>query len=104
MDEQCQTLRSQIDLLEQELQTAHVERGLSKGRLEAAKADHQVRHLWLGQMGARAEQIRIRTDLVHQDCNAPHGPGPPFLQAAWCNPPTPPPPLVSSATAHYNDT
>src|SRR5258708_25119299 len=52
MDKQCQLLCSQIDLLEQELQTAHMERGLSKGRLEAAKADRQVCHLWLGQMGA----------------------------------------------------
>src|SRR5258707_3735530 len=67
MDEQCQTLYSQIDLLEQELQTARVERGLSKGRLEAAKADRQVCHLRLGQTGARAEQIHIRTDLVRQD-------------------------------------
>ncbi len=39
MDERCQTLCRQIDLLEQELQMARVERGLSKGRLEAAKAD-----------------------------------------------------------------
>src|SRR5258707_5484585 len=45
MDEQCQSLCSQIDLLDQELQTAHLERGLSKGRLEAAKADRQVCHL-----------------------------------------------------------
>src|SRR5260221_541253 len=38
MEEQCQPLCSQIALHEQELQTARVERGLSKGRLEAAKA------------------------------------------------------------------
>ncbi len=78
MDEQCQSLCSQIDLLEQELQTARIERGLSKGRLEAAKADRQVRHLRLGQTGARTEQIRIRTDLVRQDRNARHGRGRPF--------------------------
>src|SRR5260370_42465789 len=36
MDEQCQVLCSQIDLLEQEMQTARMERSLSKGRLEAA--------------------------------------------------------------------
>src|SRR5258708_31911945 len=34
MDEQCQLLCSQIDLLEQEIQTACMERSLSKGRLE----------------------------------------------------------------------
>src|SRR5258707_6990230 len=67
MDEQCQSLYSQIDLLDQELQTARLERGLSKERLEAAKADRQVRHLQLGQTGAQAEQIRIRMDLVRQD-------------------------------------
>ncbi len=39
MDKQCQTLGTQIDLLEQELQMAHTEHGLSKGRLEAARAD-----------------------------------------------------------------
>ena len=78
MDEQCQSLCSQIDLLDQELQTARLEWGLSKGRLEAAKADHQVRHLRLGQTGARAEQNRIRTDLVRQDHNAHHGRGRPF--------------------------
>ncbi len=78
MDEQCQSLCSQIDLLEQELQTARVEWGLSKGRLEAAKADRQVCHLRLGQMGARVEQNRIRTDLIRQDRNAHHGRGRPF--------------------------
>jgi len=45
MDEQCQSLCSQIDLLEQELQTACLKRGLSKGRLEVAKVDRQVCHL-----------------------------------------------------------
>src|SRR5258708_22833873 len=78
MDEQCQVLCSQIDLLEQELQTAHVERGLSKGRLEAAKADRQVHHLQLGQTGARTEQLRIRTHHVRQDRNACHGRGHPL--------------------------
>ncbi len=39
MDEQCQTLSAQIDLLEQEMQMAQMERSLSKGRLEAARAD-----------------------------------------------------------------
>src|SRR5260221_4282083 len=67
MDEQCQSLCTQVDLLEQELQTARLERGLSKGRLEAAKADRQVRHLRLGQTGARTEQIRIPKDPVPQD-------------------------------------
>src|SRR5258708_31586071 len=51
------SLCSQIDLLEQELQTARLERGLSKGRMEAAKADRQVRHLRMGQTGTRTEQI-----------------------------------------------
>src|SRR5260221_2856046 len=78
MDEQCQSLCSQIDLLDQELQTAHLERGLSKGRLEAAKADRQVHHLRLGQTGARAAQNRIRTDLICQDRNTCHGHGRPF--------------------------
>src|SRR5713226_7937988 len=78
MDEQCQSLCSQVDLLEQELQTARMERGLSKGRLEVAKADRQVRHLRLGQTGARAEQNRVRMDLVRQDRNAHHGRGHPF--------------------------
>ena len=45
MDEQCQMLCTQINLLEQEIQTAQMEQGLSKGRLKAAWADHQVRHL-----------------------------------------------------------
>jgi len=36
MDEQCQTLSTQIDLLEQEIQTAQMEWALSKGRLKAA--------------------------------------------------------------------
>src|SRR5260221_5490501 len=44
MDEQCQSLCGQIDLLEQEIQTARMERGLSRGRLEAARADCQVCH------------------------------------------------------------
>ncbi len=39
MDEQCQTLSAQIDLLEQEMQMAQMERALSKGRLEVAQAD-----------------------------------------------------------------
>src|SRR5258707_3257930 len=78
MDEQCQALCSQIHLLDQELQMARLERGLSKGRLEAAKADCQVRHLQLGQTGARAEQNHIRMDLIRQDRNARHGRGRPF--------------------------
>ncbi len=78
MDKQCQSLCSQINLLEQEMQTARMERGLSRGRLEAAQADHQVRHLRLGQMGARAEQNRIRTDLVRQDRQARYGRGRPL--------------------------
>ncbi len=78
MDEQCQSLCSQIDLLDQELQIARMERGLSKGRLEAAKADRQVRHLQLGQTGARAEQNHVRMDLVCQDCQARYGRGCPF--------------------------
>src|SRR5258708_5206138 len=78
MDEQILTLCIHIVRLEQELETARVERGLSKGRLEAAKADQQVRHFRLGQTGARTEQIRIRTDLVRQDRNARHGHGRPF--------------------------
>jgi len=78
MDEQCQSLCSQIDLLEQELQMARMERSLSKGRLEAAWVDRQVSHLRLGQMGARQEQNRVRTDLVCQDCGAHHGRGRPF--------------------------
>ena len=45
MDKQCQVLCSQIDLLEQEIQTARMERSLSKGRLEAVRADRQVCHL-----------------------------------------------------------
>src|SRR5258708_7529644 len=78
MDEQCQSLCSQINLLNQELQMARLERGLSKGRLEAAKADRQVCHLPLGQMGARAERNRIRMDLICQDAIARHGRGRPF--------------------------
>ncbi len=78
MDEQCQLLCSQIDLLEQEIQMARMEHSLSKGRLEAARADCQVRHLRLGQMGARAEQNRIRTGLVRQDRQAHYGRGRPF--------------------------
>src|SRR5260370_39856127 len=61
MDEQCQSLCSQIDLLDQELQTACMERGLSKGTLEAAKAGRQVPHLRLGRTGAPAEQNHVRT-------------------------------------------
>ena len=45
MDEQCQTLCTQIDLLEQEIQMAQMEWSLSKGRLEVAWADRQVCHL-----------------------------------------------------------
>ncbi len=78
MDEQCQVLCSQIDLLEQEIQTARMERSLSKGRLEAARADRQVQHLWLGQTRARQEQNRVRMDLVCQDRQARHGRGRPF--------------------------
>ncbi len=78
MDEQCQSLCSQVDLLEQELQTARMERGLSKGQLEAAKANRQVCHLRLGQTGARAEQNCVQTDLVRQDRNACYGHGRPF--------------------------
>ncbi len=66
MDEQCQTLSTQIDLLEQEMQMAHMERALSKGRLEAARADQQVHHLQLGQTGAQYEQNQVRGDLAQQ--------------------------------------
>ena len=45
MDEQCQLLCTQIDLLEQEIQMARMEQSLSKGRLEAARVDRQVHHL-----------------------------------------------------------
>src|SRR5258708_10570454 len=78
MDEQCQSLCSQINLLEQEIQTARMEQNLSKGRLEAAQADCQVSHLRLGQTGARAEQNRVRMDLVCQDRQAHYGCGRPF--------------------------
>ena len=67
MDEQCQALYSQIDLLKQEIQMAQMEWSLSRGRLKAARADHQVRHLRLGQTGACQEQNQVRTDLVCQD-------------------------------------
>src|SRR5258707_3504653 len=59
MDEQCQSLCSQIDLLKQELQMACLKRGLSKARLEAAKADRQDCHFRLGQTRAQVEQKRI---------------------------------------------
>ncbi len=78
MDKQCQALCSQIDLLEQEIQMAQMEWSLSKGRLKAAQADRQVRHLRLGQMGACQEQNRVRMDLVCQDRQARHGRGRPF--------------------------
>src|SRR5258707_10386233 len=78
MDKQCQLLCSQIDLLGQEIQTAQMERSLSKGRLEAAQADQQVHHLQLGQTGAWTEQNRVRTDLVCQDCQACYGHGRPL--------------------------
>ncbi len=78
MDEQCQLLCSQIDLLKQEIQMARMERSLSKGRLEAARADRQVSHLQLGQTGAQVEQNRVRMDLVCQDCQAHYGHGHPF--------------------------
>ncbi len=78
MDKQCQSLASQIDLLEQEIQTAWTEQGLSKGRLEAAWADRQVCHLQLGQTGAWQEQNQVRTDLVCQDYRAHHRHGHPF--------------------------
>ena len=52
MDEQCQSLAAQVDLIQQEMETAHMERSLSKGRLEAAKADWYVCSLHLGQAGA----------------------------------------------------
>src|SRR5258708_26476186 len=52
MDKQCQSLTAQIDLLEQEMQTAQMEWSLSKGRLEVAKADRYIRSLRLGQAGA----------------------------------------------------
>src|SRR5258707_12601269 len=55
MDEQCQSLCTQVDLLEQELQTARLERGLSKGRLEAAKADRQVLPVPVGRTRTRTE-------------------------------------------------
>src|SRR5258707_7965660 len=45
MDKQCQSLYSQIDLLEQQIQMARMELSLSKGRLEAARVDRQGRHL-----------------------------------------------------------
>src|SRR5258707_7541233 len=61
MDEQCQALCSQIDLLKQEIQMARMEQSLSKGRLEAARANCQVHHLRLGQTGARQEQNWVRT-------------------------------------------
>ena len=78
MDEQCQALYSQIDLLEQEIQMARMEHSLSKGRLEATRANCQVQHLRLGQTGACQEQNRVRTDLVRQDRQARHGRGHPF--------------------------
>ena len=48
MDEQCQSLSAQLDLIQQEMETACMERSLSKGRLEAAKADQYVCSLRLG--------------------------------------------------------
>ncbi len=87
IDKQCQLLASQIDLLEQEIQMARMEWGLSKGQLEVAQADRQVCHLWLGQMGARHEQNQVRTDMVQQDYQAHHGHGHPFWQRRWCNRP-----------------
>ncbi len=78
MDKQCQLLCSQVDLLEQELQTARMEWSLSKGRLKAARADRQVHHLRLGQTGAQVEQNCIRTDLVCQDHQARYGHGCPL--------------------------
>src|SRR5260370_16736294 len=95
MDEQCQSLCSQIDLLDQELQTAHLERGLSKGRLEAAKADRQVCHLLVGQTGARTEQNRIRIDLVRPPPNSRHAPVHPFLRGTSSNRPSASPPLLT---------
>ena len=59
MDEQCQSLSAQVDLIQQEMEMARMERSLSKGRLEAAKADQYIRSLCLSQAGARHEQNQV---------------------------------------------
>ena len=59
MDEQCQSLSAQIDLIQQEMETARMEWSLSKGRLEAAKANQYVCSLHLGQAGVRHEQNQV---------------------------------------------
>ena len=66
MDKQCQSLSAQLDLIQQEMETAHMERSLSKGRLEAAKANQYVRSLRLGQAGVRHEQNQVRGDVFRQ--------------------------------------
>ena len=78
MDEQCQTLATQINLLEQEMQMARMEQALSKGRLKAAQADQHVHHLRLGQTGAQHEQNQVKSDLVQQGFRSSHGCGRPF--------------------------
>ncbi len=66
MDKQCQSLSAQLDLIQQEMETAHMERSLSKGRLEAAKADQYVHSLRLGQAGAWHEQNQVQGDVFCQ--------------------------------------
>src|SRR5229473_1326070 len=66
MDEQCQSLSAQINLIQQEMEMARMERSLSKGRLEAAKANQYVHSLRLGQAGAQHEQNQVRGDVFHQ--------------------------------------
>ena len=85
MDKQCQMLATQIDLLEQEIQMAHTEWGLSKGRLEAVQADWHIHHLQLGQPGAQSKQNQVKSDLVQRGLQSSCGQGHPFWQREWCN-------------------
>ena len=66
MDEQCQSLAAQVNLIQQEMEMARMERSLSKGRLEAAKANRYICSLRLGQAGARHEQNQVRGDIFCQ--------------------------------------
>src|SRR5258707_11129021 len=66
MDKQYQSLAAQVDLIQQEMEAARMEQNLSKGRLEAAKADQYVCSLHFGQAGARHEQNQVRGDVFHQ--------------------------------------
>jgi hypothetical protein len=64
LDKQCQSTSAQIDQLLNEMEVLCVELQLSQGWLEMGWAAQHVKHLHLGQHGARREHDRVHAEAV----------------------------------------